>query len=107
MNIVLSGENRRKYPESTCRPKLRPYIILKEAHRIKMALSQLTLLTLSFLVLGSDCRRSQRYSEELFLKHLPDGRVSAIFQFTTTWDVHPLDISRPSNGKPWGGPCQS
>ena len=78
--------------------------ILKKAHHIKMAvrLSPLAFLALSCLVLGSDCRRSQRYSEELFLKHLPDGRVSATFQFTTTWDVHPLDISQPSNGEPPG-----
>jgi len=65
-------------------------------------LSPLAFLALFCLVLGSDCRRSQRYSEELFLKHLPDGRVSATFQFTTTWDVHPLDLSQTSNGEPRG-----
>lgn len=47
------------------------------------------------------CRDSQRYSEQLFMKQLHDGRVSATFQFSTVWDVHPLHLSRLENGELW------
>ena len=44
-------------------------------------------------------QRGQDHQEELFMKHLPDGRVLAHFDFKTTWDLHPLAFSRPSNGE--------
>ena len=58
------------------------------------------LLALLCLALCSKCRQSQHFSEQLSLKHLPDGRVSATFEFRTSWDVHPLDFSHPASGEP-------
>ena len=60
----------------------------------------LLLLALSCLALRSQSRSDQRYSEQLFLKHLPDARVAATFQFKTVWDIDPLDFSRPGSGEP-------
>ncbi len=37
---------------------------------------------------------TQDYAEELFLRHLPDGRVLAVFEFATAWLVPPLAFSR-------------
>ena len=54
------------------------------------------LLSVSECVLGIEGK--QNHSEELFLKHLPDGRVFAHFEFATTWNVHPLRFVQPSNG---------
>ena len=45
------------------------------------------------------CREDQRHSETLFLRPLADGRVSATFEFSTTWSVHPLRFSSPANGE--------
>ena len=42
---------------------------------------------------------TQSLSEQLLLRHLPDGRVLAHFEFTTTWAVHPVHFSGASNGK--------
>ena len=43
--------------------------------------------------------REQDFAEQLFLKHLPDGRVLASFEFTTTWDIHPLTFTQPHAGE--------
>ena len=43
--------------------------------------------------------REQDFTELLFLKHLPDGRVLASFEFTTTWDIHPLTFTQPHTGE--------
>lgn len=57
-------------------------------------------LLLLLSILGALLATGQRQSnaEELFLKHLPDGRVMARFEFSTDWDVHPLSFVRSSNG---------
>ena len=44
-------------------------------------------------------QKGQELQEELFLKHLPDGRVLAHFEFTTAWHIHPLAFSHPSSGE--------
>lgn len=59
------------------------------------------ILTLLALTPCCQCRDSQQYSEQLFLKQLFDGRVSATFQFSTVWGVHPFSLSRPENGELW------
>ena len=61
--------------------------------------TQLLLLLLSCLAACYQCRDDQQYSEKLFLKLLPDRRASASFEFSTSWDVHPLDFSNPGNGE--------
>ena len=60
---------------------------------------QLFILTLFSLAPCYQCRDEQQYSERLFLKLLPDGRVSATFDFSTVWSVHPLNFSSPGNGE--------
>ena len=62
----------------------------------------LTLVSLTPCYLGRD---SQQYSEQLFMKQLSDGRVSATFQFSTVWGVHPFALSRQENGELWRYTC--
>ena len=38
----------------------------------------------------------QVYTEELFIKHLVDGRIMATFDFVTAWDESPIAFGRPS-----------
>lgn len=53
------------------------------------------LLLVSLLAVRTECREEkQGYQEELLLRHLPDGRVLASFQLTTSWDMHPLSVGR-------------
>lgn len=68
-------------------------------YRTKMA--ELFSLILSLLSLTPCylCRDSQQYTEQLFMKQLSDGRVSATFQFSTVWGVHPFALSKPENGE--------
>jgi len=59
----------------------------------------LLLLSLHKTLLASE--KGQENKEELFLKHLPDGRVFAHFEFTTSWNIHPELFVQHSNGKAW------
>ena len=61
-------------------------------------LSWIILLLLSIPGVRLTTEQGQSNTEELFLKHLPDGRVMARFEFSTQWDVHPLSFVRSSNG---------
>jgi hypothetical protein len=55
---------------------------------------------LSVLLLGSEASfEDQTLREDLFIKHLPDARVMAHFEFSVTWDVHPLIFAGDSRGK--------
>lgn len=60
----------------------------------------LFLLSCALSLLGKE--HEQRHTEELFLKHLPDGRVFAQFEFTTIWDVHPLLFAKPAECEDMG-----
>ena len=68
-----------------------------------MAVATVQLLTVVLLHFTLLCwcqgRAEQRYSEALFMKFLADGRVSATFDFSTVWSVHPLRFSNPGNGE--------
>ena len=44
-------------------------------------------------------RDDQSYREALFTKFLADGRVSATFDFSVIWSVHPLRFTSPGNGE--------
>ena len=80
--------------------KTRALIIKKMAAR---RWDWVQLLTAVFLHLTLPCmcqgRAEQSYSEALFMKFLADGRVSATFDFSTVWSVHPLLFSNPGNGE--------
>ena len=41
---------------------------------------------------------SQKYSEDLFIKDLPDGKIMATFDFVTAWNVNPVTFVEPSPG---------
>ena len=41
----------------------------------------------------------QNYREDLMLKHLPDGRVLGHFEHRTTWNVDPVLLAAPNQGK--------
>lgn len=63
--------------------------------------TQLVVVSLcSALLLVSASIPGQNYSEDLFVKHLPDGRVMATFDFITTWDINPVTFAQPSLGMP-------
>ena len=53
----------------------------------------------SVILLVSASKSSQNYSEDLFIKHLPDGRVMATFDFITSWDRSPVTFAQPSLGE--------
>lgn len=61
----------------------------------------LSTLALTLSVSQSD----QVYTEELFMKHLIDGRVMATFDFVTAWDESPFAFGRLglNVGKDHGG----
>ena len=40
----------------------------------------------------------QRAEEDLSVVHLPDARTVAHFEFTTTWDLHPLALVKKFQG---------
>ncbi len=77
-----------------------PFVLVtKKMSKSCFLLVAVCLLSFSQCVLRVE--GEQNHSEELFLKHLPDGRVFAHFEFVTTWDVHPLRFVQPSNGIKW------
>ena len=41
----------------------------------------------------------QEYREDLLIRHLPDGKVSASFQLTTSWSTHPLTLARSHHSR--------
>ena len=49
----------------------------------------------------SGTQTGQGNTEELVLRHLPDGRVMAHFEFTTSWSIHPLTFAQSTNGEQW------
>lgn len=53
----------------------------------------------SVILLASASESGQNYSEDLFIKNLPDGRVMATFDFITSWDISPVTFAQPSLGK--------
>ena len=60
-------------------------------------------LVLAFLVLAlgvtlGSCS-GQAVEEELFIVHLPDSRTMAHFQFSITWDMHPLILAQNFKGQ--------
>jgi hypothetical protein len=61
--------------------------------------AQLLAVMLLCLAARGQARDDQKYSEALFIKFLPDGRVSATFDFSTVWSVHPLRFSSAGNGE--------
>ena len=66
----------------------------------KMAAAKCVHLLLLWLALcRCEGREDQSYSEALFMKLLADGRVSATFEFSTVWSVHPLLFAHPGNGE--------
>ena len=53
----------------------------------------LTILIFFLFGLVADCysrEDGQVYKEELLLRHLPDEKILASFQLTTSWRIHPL-----------------
>ena len=40
----------------------------------------------------------QEYKEELLLRHLPDEKILANFQLTTSWRIHPLLLTHSHSG---------
>lgn len=40
----------------------------------------------------------QEYNEGLNLKHLPDGRVLALFEHVIQWDIDPVTLSEDNTG---------
>ncbi len=59
---------------------------------------RILLLSLTGLVVSGAVQEAQDYKEELLLRHLPDGRVLGVFEFTTSWLVPPLAFLRGENG---------
>ena len=58
---------------------------------------QVSLLVLA-LNLVSASLSGQRVEEELFIVHLPDARTMAHFQFSVTWNIHPLVLAEDFKG---------
>ena len=44
---------------------------------------------------------NQLAEEGLSILHLPDARTVAHFQFTTTWDLHPMTLAQEFKGRLW------
>lgn len=55
--------------------------------------------SLCLVALGSHVGGEQSYSEELFLRQLPDGKVLTVLDAATTWAVHPLDFAQARKGE--------
>lgn len=53
------------------------------------------LLFLGTSTLGAD----QAVREDLYIKHLPDARTVGHFQFSVTWDTHPLTFAQDFKGE--------
>ncbi len=54
---------------------------------------------LSFFFWVASSHNDQVVEEDLSIVHLSDARTMAHFQFTTTWDLHPLTL--PQKFKGW------
>lgn len=57
-----------------------------------------SLVLLLVLDLTVASRSDQVVEEELFIVHLPDARTLAHFQFSVTWDMHPLVLAQDFKG---------
>ena len=71
-------------------------IALTEVMAVWSVLLQLCVLLLGPVASFDD----QKVEEDLYIMHLPDGRTAAHFQFSVTWDVHPLMFTRDFKGTP-------
>ena len=60
-------------------------------------LSSLLCLWQSILLVSASTS-AQKYSENLFIKDLPDGKIMATFDFVTAWNVNPVTFVGHSRG---------
>ena len=88
----FNGSLLSKFTEVTCN------VVPNKAHRNTMAFLSAVLVLACVLLSRASTGRNQDYAEELFISHLPDGRVMAVFEFATTWDMHPLLFSHHNGG---------
>ena len=50
------------------------------------------------ILLVSASTSAQKYSEDLFIKDLPGGKIMVTFDFVTAWSVNPVAFVQPSPG---------
>ena len=57
-----------------------------------------TILFLTVLLVATSSLNDQVVKEDLFITHLPDARIAAHFEFSATWDIHPLILAQDFKG---------
>ena len=56
-------------------------------------------LLVLFLDLTLASRSDQTVKEDLSIVHLPDARTMAHFQFSVTWEIHPIVLAQGFKGE--------